>query len=391
MIAIYRSLSALVLAAALFPRSASGDTGPIVNPNNGHFYYVAEGMMTSAQAEAWAVSRGGHLVAINNAAEDAWIHSYLGLSTGYYWLGGSDATVEGSFAWITGEPFSYQNFLVGEPDDDVGSGGGGDYLALSVADWAWLDTNGNFTGFVTGAIAERSSPTGTGPFLNPANNHAYYVKEDMMTWAQAEAWAVSNGGHLVTINDAAEATWMQSHLGLLNGNYWLGGSDAAVEGAFAWVTGEPFVYQNFIIGEPDDDSSVGGGGDYLALSTSNWGWFDTNGTVGFVTGAVSEVAGPSGVHSPSAATAHIRALPSVTSDFMRLSFELPSASSVNLRIYDVSGRLVRTLASGTLGSGNHELTWDTRDDRDKRVPSGVYFVSLQFDRTSNSRKVIVTR
>jgi hypothetical protein len=228
--------------------------------------------------------------------------------------------------------------------------------------------------------------------VNPANGHSYYVTDGLMTWAEAEAWALSKGGHLVAINDAAEDAWMQGSLGLSNGYYWLGGSDEASEGVFTWVTGEPFSYQNFLIGEPDDDIEMGGGGDFLALSAANWGWLDTNGNfIGFVNGAIAEVPGPTGIDSPSAANAQILARPSVTSDFVQLSFAIPSAASVGLRVYDVSGRLVRTLAHGTFESGGHELTWDTRDDGARHVPSGVYFVYLQVDRTSSSRKVIVMR
>lgn len=213
-----------------------------------------------------------------------------------------------------------------------------------------------------------------------------------MTWAQAEAWAASKGGHLVSINDAAEDAWMHSHLALSSGYYWLGGNDQAIEGTFTWVTGEAFSYQNFVLGEPDDDIATGGGGDFLALSAASWGWFDTNGNfIGLVTGAIAEVAGPTGIVSPSAVNAEILARPSVTSDLTRLSFALPSAASVRVCVYDVSGRLVRTLANGTLELGSHELTWDTRDDRAQQVSSGVYFVYLQADRTSSSRKVVVMR
>lgn len=230
----------------------------------------------------------------------------------------------------------------------------------------------------------------TGPFVNPDNGNSYYVTEAMMTWADAEAWAISKGGLLAAINSAVEDAWMQGALGLGTGYYWLGGSDAATEGLFVWSTGEPFTYQDFLPGEPDDDS--GSGADHVALDVINWGWLDTSGSfVGFVTGAIAEVPAPTGVGAPSAAVVELVARPSVTSDFMRLSFALPSASSTRVRIYDASGRLVRTLAAGTLGPGAHELTWDTRNDAAQRVPSGVYFVQLQVDRTSSTRKVVVTR
>ena len=41
------------------------------------------------------------------------------------------------------------------------------------------------------------------------------------------------------------------------------------------------------------------------------------------------------------------------------------------------GALVRTLVSGELEAGNHSVIWQGHDDRDQRVPSGVYFYRLQ--------------
>ena len=62
--------AALVIAAA----SAKGDiiAGPIVNPANGHsYYFLSQNTWTGAEAEA--VTLGGHLVTINNAAENQWV------------------------------------------------------------------------------------------------------------------------------------------------------------------------------------------------------------------------------------------------------------------------------------------------------------------------------
>jgi flagellar hook assembly protein FlgD len=49
---------------------------------------------------------------------------------------------------------------------------------------------------------------------------------------------------------------------------------------------------------------------------------------------------------------------------------------VTLRVFDVSGRLVRTLVNGNLGPGTETVTWDGRDDRGEPVSSGVYFYRM---------------
>ena len=128
--------------------------GPIVNPNNGHSYYVEDAFNTWADAQANAQALGGNLVTINDASENAWILANLLTSSATYWIGLSDADVEGTFVWKTGEPLLFSNWAPGEPDDDFAVGGSGDYVFMNGSTGEWLDTNGSFAGFVSGSIIE---------------------------------------------------------------------------------------------------------------------------------------------------------------------------------------------------------------------------------------------
>ena len=56
---------------------------------------------------------------------------------------------------------------------------------------------------------------------------------------------------------------------------------------------------------------------------------------------------------------------------------LVSAGDAALGIYDLGGRLVRTLHRGRLAAGEHHFEWNGRDDRDLRAPAGVYFIRLE--------------
>lgn len=59
-----------------------------------------------------------------------------------------------------------------------------------------------------------------------------------------------------------------------------------------------------------------------------------------------------------------------------IRFELPEAGRVDLSIYDVHGRRLRTLVAGELSGGAHERGWDGRDDLGRELPSGSYFARL---------------
>ncbi|MEJ2721767.1 MAG: right-handed parallel beta-helix repeat-containing protein, partial [bacterium] len=61
----------------------------------------------------------------------------------------------------------------------------------------------------------------------------------------------------------------------------------------------------------------------------------------------------------------------------RIHFELPSRVDITLTVFDVDGRLVKTLVNETKGPGEFSATWDGRNDNGEYVASGVYFYRLR--------------
>lgn len=75
-----------------------------------------------------------------------------------------------------------------------------------------------------------------------------------------------------------------------------------------------------------------------------------------------------------------------------LAYDLPQPSQVALRIYDVSGRLVRSLVSGAVeGAGHHSLEWDGRDDAGAAAATGLYVVWLEAGREGLVRRLVRVR
>ena len=52
---------------------------------------------------------------------------------------------------------------------------------------------------------------------------------------------------------------------------------------------------------------------------------------------------------------------------------------MELEIYDLQGRLVKTLANGVFAAGEHMLTWYGRNDQDRVVASGLYLARMIAD------------
>ncbi|MFO7653486.1 MAG: multicopper oxidase domain-containing protein [Candidatus Krumholzibacteriia bacterium] len=74
-----------------------------------------------------------------------------------------------------------------------------------------------------------------------------------------------------------------------------------------------------------------------------------------------------------------------------ISFRLPTARAVDLRIFDVRGRTVHTLADGDFAAGEHTLSWQGLDDAGRRLPSGVYFYQLRAGDILEKRKMIMVQ
>ena len=84
--------------------------------------------------------------------------------------------------------------------------------------------------------------------------------------------------------------------------------------------------------------------------------------------------------------------PNPFSDIVTLEFDLPiSAGSVELTIYDLRGRAVKRLVSGTLGRGRHQAVWNGTDVHGQPVPSGVYFARLRMGEVDVAKKLLLTR
>lgn len=74
-----------------------------------------------------------------------------------------------------------------------------------------------------------------------------------------------------------------------------------------------------------------------------------------------------------------------------VSFELTSPERVVVRVFDVSGRLVRTLADGDFPSGTHELRWLGYNSQGARVASGVYFIRIDSNSYSLTRRAVMLK
>src|SRR6185436_8373454 len=63
-----------------------------------------------------------------------------------------------------------------------------------------------------------------------------------------------------------------------------------------------------------------------------------------------------------------------------IDFSLARADQIDLAVYDLSGRRVKTIKRGTIAAGPHRFEWNGRDEGGRRSAPGVYFVRLETER-----------
>jgi hypothetical protein len=75
---------------------------------------------------------------------------------------------------------------------------------------------------------------------------------------------------------------------------------------------------------------------------------------------------------------------------LNIAYALPRQTRVVLKLYDVAGKLVTTLANGEQKPGYYNLTWNRQDAKGRTCACGVYFCTLSAENQRFSRKVILT-
>lgn len=155
--------------AAFFSANLSAQTGPaiihtVTNPTNGHTYHLLD-QSNWTDAEAEAVVLGGHLVTVNDLAENDFLvaeFSFFGGVTRHLWTGYTDELIEGTWVWIDGDPSTYTLWNPGEPNNSFANDPihGEDYAAM-YPNGPWVDLNDASTLFwfpVLNGVVEIGSP-----------------------------------------------------------------------------------------------------------------------------------------------------------------------------------------------------------------------------------------
>ncbi|MEO0127999.1 MAG: FlgD immunoglobulin-like domain containing protein [candidate division WOR-3 bacterium] len=76
---------------------------------------------------------------------------------------------------------------------------------------------------------------------------------------------------------------------------------------------------------------------------------------------------------------------------VRILFYSPEQREIKLNVYDATGRLVRSLINGKIENGRHLIIWNGKDNENREVSSGIYFIKADYANKVYTEKVILMK
>jgi hypothetical protein len=95
--------------------------------------------------------------------------------------------------------------------------------------------------------------------------------------------------------------------------------------------------------------------------------------------------------SPPAGPALHQNVPNPFNPTTTIAYDVPSGDDVQIVVYDVTGRRIRTLVNGYNTPGPKSVVWDARDDEGRAVASGIYFYRMTAGDFVQTRKMLLLK
>lgn len=111
---------------------------------------------------------------------------------------------------------------------------------------------------------------------------------------------------------------------------------------------------------------------------------------GIVTG-IAEDKSDEIINSNTLTTKLYQAKPNPFKNQTEIYYSLAGQQKVTLFIYDISGRMVKTLVNDNLNPGIYSVNWNGKNERGQQVSSGIYFYQLKTKDYTKTNKILLTQ
>lgn len=249
-----------------------------------HRYKTYYDTLTWEEAKAACEAKGGHLATITSEKEQ-YLLELSNDKNQNLWIGGYK-NADGQWCWVTGEPWEYENWGDGEPNNSSNVVADENCVAMWPEKWNDL-ANGNIyeqSGYICEWEATNDESTAEEDGYAGHIYEFYTLPESEwesgpITWEQAERRCEWKGGHLAVIESQAENDYLYAAMkqkGYENACF--GYSDKETEGSWKWVNGVQSAYTNWHSGEPNHQN----GNEHYAMFYQKFDdgtWNDGNGLI----------------------------------------------------------------------------------------------------------------
>lgn len=235
---------------------------PPFEPSGEHQYKIFYDTLTWEEAKAACEAKGGHLATITSEEEQQKLNLY-NAGNHNLWIGGYK-NADGQWCWVNGEPWTYENWGDGEPNNSSNVVAGESCVAMWPVKWNDLANSNTYE--QSGYICEWEASNATEETqVEGYTGHLYEFytlpesewESGPITWQQAERRCEWKGGHLAVIESSTENFLLYSAMKAKGyENAYFGFSDESPEGNWKWVDGTSTAYTNWHSGEPNNQDGI---------------------------------------------------------------------------------------------------------------------------------------
>ena len=246
--------------------------------------------VTWHEAQTVCNDNGGHLPTISSEQENTFVYNMYSshcLFTHFKYLGFHDGVYEGHFKWVDDSTSTYTNWGATQPNN----GGLGEDCTHMYGDYGmWNDiscTHKYFNCFlcedskcaypvsytaytlilVCYPLLAQACPHGWVPFGGSCFRQFFHAYA--LSWHETRAKCRTVGADLISVNCEEDQRFLDSFMTRRN-MYYIGFTDASVEGTFRWSDGTTSTYTKWFANEPDN----GGSNEDCTAAYIGRGWSD---------------------------------------------------------------------------------------------------------------------
>jgi hypothetical protein len=166
----------------------------------GHSYQRIDTSHGWHAARANCAAMNAHLVTITSAAENQFVRNAFSDEGQWFWIGATDEANEGTWRWVTGEPWVYEGWGLNEPNN---MGAGEDYGIL------WYEGDWNDVASTAGGAC-MSGACGEGVYPMPSvcewdspSTHDFYLRPSVLEYGAVQVGSSLKNGFTLTNSGTA--------------------------------------------------------------------------------------------------------------------------------------------------------------------------------------------